>query len=521
MSTLTSDVQNRLRIKILEEQARSAAELDALLDEARQVENWATLAASAELRTLLNQHAQSIAGRALHLLGKWRGLGGSISLNLPNVLRESGEGRPEDAGSPLPREDLREPARAAEPARGFDGPRFEAAQIISRVPVGPRIEPKSIEAMSEPAEPASPESIARLKQQLQSGGSSYQNAVQVDWQAELAQVLQQLAPGGDDEAELERVYRAIRECDRWRLLPRDMQRNLVGMCASRLRRLQDERQVSSIKIEESFSRLSGYSKREQPGYVIGLSRGHRPLRETWEEDADSYWDRLSAFTNVSVSSSPNHEKILSEINALLPEIESAPDDDIREAIVSQLRRLVRDALKVGVSARDPRLIKAVTPFADQLDGMEFRTLRRQVRASVAEDVDEQAEEATPVDIPPDWRWWPRTRGRRALMVGGDPREPNRLRLKDAFEFSELDWEPAEFRRNSLQTVRDRVRSGKVDLVIILGSFVGHDADDIILPACRERSVDWVHVDRGYGVVRLRRAIERFLDPGMDPNAQGE
>ncbi|HNH49638.1 MAG TPA: hypothetical protein PKY30_21520, partial [Myxococcota bacterium] len=73
--------------------------------------------------------------------------------------------------------------------------------------------------------------------------------------------------------------------------------------------------------------------------------------------------------------------------------------------------------------------------------------------------------------------------------------------------------------NSLQTVRDRVRAGKVDLVIMLGAFVGHDADDVILPACRDRGVDWVHVDKGYGIVRIRHAIERFLDPS--PPEHGE
>jgi hypothetical protein len=34
----------------------------------------------------------------------------------------------------------------------------------------------------------------------------------------------------------------------------------------------------------------------------------------------------------------------------------------------------------------------------------------------------------------------------------------------------------------------------------------------LLPACRERGIDWVHVEQGYGTARVRAAIERFLDP---------
>ena len=82
----------------------------------------------------------------------------------------------------------------------------------------------------------------------------------------------------------------------------------------------------------------------------------------------------------------------------------------------------------------------------------------------------------------------------------------RQRIQRVFQFSELEWYPAEFRRNPLQTVRERVKAGKVDFVIILGAFVGHDADEIVLAACKERGVDCVHVDKGYGVSRIRASI---------------
>ncbi|HND28786.1 MAG TPA: hypothetical protein PLA94_02270, partial [Myxococcota bacterium] len=359
---------------------------------------------------------------------------------------------------------------------------------------------------------------SRLAEHFRSGGL-FREAPGSNWPAELAVVLAQMPLGAEDEVELDRCYRAIRDCDRWRVFPKDLQRALIGLMASRLRRLQDERGVNTLRIEESFSRLSAFSKREQPGYVIGLSRHHRPMRGSWDEDSESYWDRLAACLPEETTPEvrPNLEKVLGELESLSAELSGAPGPEIAEAVASQLRRTLREALKGGLSSRDPRLVRVLAPHQELLDSPDFRSLRRAIR-NAAEEEEHTGEETEP-ELPEDWRWWARTRGRSVVIVGGDPREPNRLRIKDAFRMAELDWESAEFKRNSLQTVRDRVRAGKVDLVIMLGAFVGHDADDVILPACRDRGVDWVHVDKGYGIVRIRHAIERFLDPS--PPEHGE
>lgn len=118
----------------------------------------------------------------------------------------------------------------------------------------------------------------------------------------------------------------------------------------------------------------------------------------------------------------------------------------------------------------------------------------------------------PDPIPMDWRWRGWTQGRRAVMVGGDPREPNRRRLEEVFGFAELVWERSERSRNTLQQVRERVKAGKLDMVLVLSRFVGHDADQVIQPACKESGVAFVPVQTGYGVVGVRRSIERHLPP---------
>ncbi len=492
-------------------------QLSALMAEALLLQNWLPLAPSPQLRARLEGRQNELALNLLALLSGWESRGGKILLNAPEVPGFL---------SPLAVLVPRSPVEPAAPERGSGQ---ERAVVVEKAPpLSVRVEEKvatpsplrvELRRVEGEGENASSESMSRLAEHFRSGGILKETPV-VNWPPELAIVLAQMPLGAEDEAELDRCYRAIRDCDRWKIFPKDLQRALIGLMASRLRRLQDERGMNSLRIEESFSRLSAFSKREQPGYVIGLSRHHRPMRGTWDEDSESYWDRLAACLPEEGTPEvrPNMEKLLGELESLGAEVQNAPSPEIAEAVAAQLRRTLRDALKGGLSSRDPRLIKVLSLHQELLDSPDFRSLRRAIRNAVEEE--EHPEEGPGSELPDDWRWWARTRGRNVVIVGGDPREPNRLRIKEHFRMAELDWEPAEFKRNSLQTVRDRVRAGKVDLVIMLGAFVGHDADDVILPACRDRGVDWVHVDKGYGTVRIRQAIERFLDPSPPEHTDG-
>lgn len=470
-------------------------QLAAILSEARLIQSWLPQAPSPQLGARLEGRQNELALSLLALLTEWESRGGKVSLE-SNFL-------PKPLTVVLPQPAPAEERQKAQEASPLPVPRGE-----ERAAGSPRTEERRKEIE---VEVASSESVSRLAEHFRNG-TLLREGPSAHWGAELTSVLMQMPLGAEDEVELDRCYRAVRDCDRWRVFPKDLQRALIGLMASRLRRLQDERGLNTLRIEESFSRLSAFSKREQPGYVIGLSRHHRPMRDSWDEDSESYWDRLAACLpeESEAETRPNLEKTLGELDDLSAEVSGAPSPEIAEAVAAQLRRTLRDALKSGVSSRDPRLVRVLVPHQDLLDSPEFRSLRRAIR-NATEEEEVTLQEANP-GLPDDWRWWARTRGRSVVIVGGDPREPNRLRIKEAFHMAELDWESADFKRNSLQTVRDRVRAGKVDLVILLGAFVGHDADDVILPACRDRGVDWVHVDKGYGIVRIRHAIERFLDP---------
>ncbi len=110
---------------------------------------------------------------------------------------------------------------------------------------------------------------------------------------QLRRILGGLVPTPDDMTDLDRVHAAIRDSARWAVLPRELRRAVVALCTTRLRHLQDDRMVNSPRLEEAFAMLTAYSKREQPGFVVGLSRSHRPVRGAWTEDAAAWYERLS------------------------------------------------------------------------------------------------------------------------------------------------------------------------------------------------------------------------------------
>lgn len=476
--------EGALRVAFAAGQRARGAALETILLRASRLQRWMTQSVDPELKAQLAEDRRRLADELLDCLAGWNELGGRIELGDVELGADAPVASLRLGGmvvvlpSPVEPAPIRQPAAPTPP-------------IVSRPLV------------------AAADRLRGLARHFEAGGQIRSEGVSARWEDLLARVVVDLgAPSDDADAELLALFNAVREADRWRALPREVQRTLVGLVTARLRRAQDELGIGGSRLDDTFSILSAWSKREQPGWVNGLSRGHLPTRGSWGADAEAYSARLPASV-APPAVKENHERLLSSLVAFLPEFEEAPTEAL-DAVNAQFRSLVRKTLDAGVRSSDPRLVKLCLPHAELFDGVEFRGLRKALREE-AEPAEGEDDDKAPL-LPSDWAWWGRTRHRRGVIVGGDPREPNRERLEKTFGFGELDWVGTEFKRNDLQTVRDRVRAGTIDIVIILGSFVGHDADEVILPAARECGVDWVHVDKGYGVVRVRRAIERFLDP---------
>lgn len=106
-----------------------------------------------------------------------------------------------------------------------------------------------------------------------------------------------------------------------------------------------------------------------------------------------------------------------------------------------------------------------------------------------------------------------TRGRKTLIIGGDPREPNRVRLERAFAFSSLEWPDAEGPR-AVSAIAGRIRGGSYELVIVLQPFVDHSQSEAVIAAAKDAGVRWA-LAQGYGIPAVKLGLERFLASRTD------
>jgi len=488
-----------------------------LLADLVRLEAWQTAPIPEDLRAHLQEQRRERAVELAELLLAWRRLGGTFALELATG---AGPAPVEPARTPDAEEARFEPARIVSLPAAAPVPAAVAAPVDDdetlSTPIAQLIPAPSPAPIphSPPATLASLNALAGLKAHVEGGGGFRVQAPPTDWPVRLAEQLNELLPAREPEADLAAVLRVVDAMEKWRILPPEVQATLIGLLAARLRFLQEQAVIASDRrLDFAFGTLSAYVKRARPGYVYGLARWHQPNRESWENDAEALFERLSAMLPTPVEAEPSARRKIEVIEGLVREASTCPEE-VRSAVEAQLRREVLAAFAAGVQARNSRLVRMLVPVAGAFEGQEFRSLRRAIRDEMDAARADEAEDAgiEEPELPADWAWWPFTKDQRALIVGGDPREPNRLRLERAFGFSELEWVGAEYKRNNLHGVRDRVRSGRVDLVLLLTRFTGHDADQIIIPACREMNVGFVCVPHGYGVVRVRQAIERFLDP---------
>ncbi len=307
----------------------------------------------------------------------------------------------------------------------------------------------------------------------------------------------------DTEAreQVHRIVEAVARMEDWRGFPRDDQRAMLGLVSSLARLLQDESPVDlgaaeSDALARTFSQMTSWSKTHQPGYVPGLSRSNPPNRGSWLEDAVAWRGAILGY----VPSRPPRMTVDEAIERVTVALDDGIADD------ELLSKLVQDAIDVGASQSEPRLIELLAPHAERLHPAPgLKTLKGHLR-DANRDEDEDEDESAGV-LPEDWPLWSVTSGKRAVILGGDRRPLAAERIRDAFRFADVVWEEADVRRGL--TVADRVRGGTVDVVIALRRFLPHLHQDVIRPVCKEVGVPFCLVDTGYGVSQVRLAIERY------------
>lgn len=400
-------------------------------------------------------------------------------------------------------------------------PRSGVARMVAPVHSPVPAPPPALAPPPAPVVPTGPPAeLAQIERLSQVGvGPTWSRAVQSDprgveeadlsLEAEL-DALREAPSWTDPRTELSRIEAAIDQVQQgiWNGIGRDAQRAMVGNIVARARHLQDEVDLTGWPtsdlqtLDRVFSTMTGFSKRERPGFVFGLMRDHRPQLASWREDAQQWWEMLEREV-LPQSESPNPERVLADLTALA-EQDAADEVETVAALDS--------ALDADIDAEDPRLVRVAAKFPDVLrKHARYKKLRKAIRQAEMDDEASEAElGSASAALPQDWALWDKVRGRSAAIIGGDLRAEARDRIRDAFELESLDWHTTDHGRN-VQRAANAVAGGSVELVIILRRFIGHDVDRIIIPACRDAGVPWVSVERGYGITQIRLALERFLD----------
>lgn len=306
------------------------------------------------------------------------------------------------------------------------------------------------------------------------------------------------------------MFAEVDHRDEWCAFPRDVQHALMCFCACRLRALQAAGRLS-VAVTVRFQRLTALGHRENLGNAHGLRLDDVPQHATWMADAAAWMKYLNAAFPVERPPVESPTRLIEAVEDAVRDMTSATSIEEADAARARSVQATSDALGAGVPARHVRFARAVAPIATALVGPKFRGLRRAARDAM-DIASKETPEALEEDLPADWPWWGCTRGCSVALLGGSAREPNRLRIEKTFGFESLEWWETEFKSRGLQMARDRILSNRLDLLLVITNLVGHDASNIVIPACKSSGTHWAFIAQGYGVGQIRASIERYLQP---------
>jgi hypothetical protein len=291
----------------------------------------------------------------------------------------------------------------------------------------------------------------------------------------------------------------------------------------KLRRLQSNnasRPTEEVQqLESIFRRLVSLSKQYMPGYIDAFQEGYTADWELYIADAQEQFRQASDQARRDRETKQQRDDFAARDAAkkkLSRESSLAAISDLRAVIATH--KLPDDgmdeftaALGLVVSlggAGEPELLSLVRPFREQINGAEFRALRKHLDR-MQEDEDKVGETSALRERYQELIAL--TRGRKALLIGGAVREDARRSLQQTFEFDELEWEPYEGNRPAaLKSLEQRVKNRSIDLVLILKDFVGHVVSERLRPLCEEFEIPCLMVEHGYGAHQVGETLRTGL-----------
>jgi hypothetical protein len=321
---------------------------------------------------------------------------------------------------------------------------------------------------------------------------------------------------------LSQLEATVADTRSWDRLDKPTRRMLVEAVAARIRAVQDRRLVNRIgqpqeKVDRQATRLmQALAAQHGPGKLDRRAHGpalsHKPRGADWLADARLLSREIARELGTDDLDGAEPAGAEARTQSLAP---PSVDDLFRRlrqdigaldkpTMVTRLLELLR--LKVG--ADDKRFAKLLEPrLADLGDVPGLIKVVRYVSAQRAEQ--DPADVDAPATIAPDWPGLAHTRGKRAVIVGGDGRLQRKDTLKSALGLASLEWAdlPKKSPKRTSSLVQ-KVRQGSFDLVICLQKFISHSITDQLF-SLTVPGVTTI-LARGYGLLQVKLAVDRFL-----------
>lgn len=309
---------------------------------------------------------------------------------------------------------------------------------------------------------------------------------------------------------------------------KDRQREQLCVWGGRLRKLKDNDLIDATHQKGIFNRLMELSKAFRPGHVEAFSIKFVPERG-WDDYIAAHERRLEQLVD-------EHMRTMERL---------AEGEDLTGALghLERLLRLSKERRQGNWEQQVLAQVEQVLTFTDDLEKLrhlgeplqkalravkEGRPLLRRLREILPEpevftavlpigeqdgaDPQEDADERDP-----KWELQRRkvlthTRGKTAILLGGDPRPEARDRLCEELELSELDWiEVKSAGGTQLDSLKQRIRRKNIQLVLCLARFSQHAFDYKLKDACKEAHVPYVIVEHGYGTSRIVSTLADFFE----------
>lgn len=340
-----------------------------------------------------------------------------------------------------------------------------------------------------------------------------------------------LSSGNAIEAEVGRLEEVMgATLGHWAAAGKAVDHALTSWVAARARAAQDAKAMLGAvrageigaRIDAIISGLGRHTKETWPGAVQGLARHHGPRNESWSLDA-STWERKTRRLLPHGAIADDEVEVEVEVsrggdvdNELRRLWEGLREGRAASELVSGLWQLVVERGMVGrgdsrvsgflrgIAERETEPLEALSGFG--LGSIGLGEVERAVRAELAEEA-----EVERAPLPQAWPGFAVARGVAAAIVGGVPRPERVEALRRCFGFGSLEW-IANACDRPLEGVVQQMRSGSLQLVIVLSQLVSHAASDRLFAARQEGCR--VVLANSYGVGGIRLALERYAALAM-------